>query len=103
MGEQVSGAQIDALNDSPPEQKSRTRDSRVDPSFRKYLNEKLGHLSTEERAVIEPVLIKYRSVFYEEGTNEFKGTDLVEHRIDTGDARPIRKPQIECHTRCATK
>jgi hypothetical protein len=53
----------------------------VNPSFRKYLDEKQGHLSTEERAAIEPVLIKYRTVFYVEVSNEFKGTDfLVVHK-----------------------
>jgi hypothetical protein len=32
-------------------------------------------------------------VFHDDEEAEFKGTDLVEHRIITGDARPIRKAQ----------
>ena len=36
--------------------------------------------------------MKYRHVFHEEGSNDFRGTDLVEHKIVTGDAKPIRKP-----------
>jgi hypothetical protein len=39
---------------------------------------------------MEPVLKRYRHVFHDE-SDEFKGTDLVEHLI-TGDAKPIRKP-----------
>jgi hypothetical protein len=35
--------------------------------------------------------MKYQQVFHREGSNEFKSTDLVEHRIVTGDAKPIRK------------
>ena len=39
---------------------------------------------------MEPILIKYRHIFHEEGS--FRGTDLVEHKIVTGNAKPIRKP-----------
>jgi hypothetical protein len=65
----------------------------TDPVFDEYLSDKLGYLNTEERAVMEPMLKKYRHVFHQEGSNEFKGTDLAEHEIVTGDARPIRKAQ----------
>jgi len=41
---------------------------------------------------MEPVLRKYRHVFHVKGSNDFRGTDLIEHRIVTGDAKPIRKP-----------
>jgi hypothetical protein len=34
---------------------------------------------------MEPVLMKYKHIFHREGSNAFKGTDLVEHRIVTGD------------------
>jgi hypothetical protein len=40
---------------------------------------------------MEPVLRKYRHIFHVEGSNDFRGTDLIEHRIITGDAKPIRK------------
>jgi len=43
--------------------------------------------------VIEPVLRQYRHVFHDEDKAEFKGADLVEQRIITGDAKPIRKAQ----------
>ena len=29
---------------------------------------------------MESILIKYRHIFHEEGSNDFRGTDLVEHR-----------------------
>jgi hypothetical protein len=40
---------------------------------------------------MEPVIRKYRKVFNDAEDHRFKGTDLVEHRIITGDAKPIRK------------
>jgi hypothetical protein len=58
-----------------------------------YLNGKLEHLTGEKRLVMEPFLMKYREVFHQECSNDFKGTDLVEHRIVKGDAKPIRKAQ----------
>jgi ASC-1-like (ASCH) protein len=61
------------------------------PLFKEYLKEKLEHSNTEERTVMEPVLRVYRHVFHQEGSNDFKGSALVEHKIVTGEARPIRK------------
>jgi hypothetical protein len=67
-------------------------DARKDKAeFDQYIQDRLGHLAAAERSVIEPVLWKYRSVFHKEGSNDFPCTDLVEHRIITGDARPIKK------------
>jgi hypothetical protein len=62
-----------------------------DTKYRQYLGSVLGHLTKQERAVLEPVLQKFRHVFHDDEDAEFKGTDLVVHRIITGDARPIRK------------
>jgi hypothetical protein len=56
------------------------------------MQDRLGHLTSAERAVMEPVLVKYRHAFLEEGSNDFRGTDLIGHKIVTGDAKPIRKP-----------
>jgi hypothetical protein len=36
-------------------------------------------------------LSRYSHVFYLDENSPFKGTDLVGHRIVTGNARPIRK------------
>jgi hypothetical protein len=41
---------------------------------------------------MEPVLRKYRHVFHVDGCNDFRGTDLIEHQIVSGEAKPIRKP-----------
>jgi hypothetical protein len=51
----------------------------------------LGHLSEEERAEVEPVLITYLHVFHGEVESDFRGTDVIEHRIITDDATRIRK------------
>jgi hypothetical protein len=62
-----------------------------DANFEQYLQDKLWHLSQVERSVMEPVLRKYRHVFHVHGSNDFKGTNLTEHRIIIGDAKLIRK------------
>jgi hypothetical protein len=49
-------------------------------------------------SIMEPVLVKYKHVFHEEGSNDFQDTDLGEHQIVTGDAKPIRKPPTEYHS-----
>jgi hypothetical protein len=64
----------------------------MDQTFKQYMKEGLAHLTHDERTVREPVLIRYRRVFHDEENIDFKGTDLVEHRIVTGDAKPIRRP-----------
>jgi hypothetical protein len=47
-----------------------------------YIGDKLGHLSSAERAVMEPILKMYQHVFHRERSNEFKSTDLVEQNCD---------------------
>jgi hypothetical protein len=42
--------------------------------------------------LIEPVLLKYAHVFHDEETNDFKGSDIIEHQILIGDSRPIKRP-----------
>jgi len=59
--------------------------------FREYVNQVLRHLPKQDREVMEPFLRKYRHVFHLYVDSPFPGTDLVEHRIGRGDARPIRK------------
>ena len=86
----------DSYRSSPcfvSDQVRRKRDATVGSKYSEYLDGVLGHLTRKESAVLEPVLRKYRHVFHDDEAAEFKGTDLVEHRIITGDARPIRKAQ----------
>jgi len=63
----------------------------TEAKYSKYLDSTLGHLTRKERIVLEPVLRKFRHVFHHDEDAELKGTDLVEHRIITGDAKPVRK------------
>jgi hypothetical protein len=57
------------------------------------LEGKLDQLSETDKQTIEPVLMKYAHVFHDEHTDDFKGTDVIEHQIILDDTRPIRKPQ----------
>jgi hypothetical protein len=43
--------------------------------------------------LIKPIQVKYAHVFHDEETNDYKGTNVMEHEIPIGDARPIRRPQ----------
>jgi hypothetical protein len=61
--------------------------------YNKLLNGKLECLKQEDKELIEPILIKYAHVFHDQGTNDFKGTNVIEHEIRMEDARPIRRPQ----------
>jgi len=63
----------------PPRQKKN------DASYQKLLSGKLDHLTLEDKQPIEPVLQKYAHVFHDEDTNDFKGTNFVEHQISVGD------------------
>jgi hypothetical protein len=91
VAEETSASLVVLINDSESQESSCKDGSVSDSSFRHYVRDKLGHLTQEERSVMELVLMKYRHVFHQEGSNDFKGTGLVKHRIVTGDAKPIRK------------
>jgi hypothetical protein len=96
VGEGMSAGLVSAINDGQKEGYARNRLNnkpmvKINESFKQYLNGTLGHLPQEERATLEPVLLRYRHVFYDEDTNYFRGTDVIEHRIITGEAAPIRK------------
>ena len=38
--------------------------------FKKYIDEKLAHLSHAEMKIIEPVLIKYAGIFHDDEDND---------------------------------
>jgi hypothetical protein len=63
--------------------------------YQKLLKVKLDYLTEKERQVIETLLFKHAHVFHDEETNDFPGTNIVEHRIPVGDVQPIRQPHIE--------
>ena len=56
------------------------------------MQNKLDHLSLEDREILEPVLVKYAHLFHDEETNDLKGTDVIEHEIQVGEAKPIKRP-----------
>jgi len=57
---------------------------------KKLLPGKLYHLADEDRRHIEPILRKYAHFFHDE-ENDFKCTNVMEHQIQVGDVKPIRK------------
>jgi hypothetical protein len=68
------------------------KDDRVNTrKFDEYLQDKLKHLDKKERSVLQPVLRKYKNVFYGLGSTELGSSNQVEHSIETGDAQPIKK------------
>ena len=97
VAEEVSEALVDRINagdrsnSSPPTPQHRKKNNRA--LYQKLLQGKLDHLPEVDRQLIEPVLLEYAHVFHDEETNDFKGTNVVEHQILVGDAQPIRRPQ----------
>jgi hypothetical protein len=85
---------VDRINSDSETPPKPCRKKRNEALYRKLLQEKLDHLFPEERRVIEPVLLKYAHVFHDEETNDFKCTDVIEHPILVGDARPIWRPEF---------
>ena len=59
-------------------------------NFEEYLNEKLTHLNKKDRNILETVL-RYKHLLYGLGSRELGCTSQIEHSIETGDARPIKK------------
>jgi hypothetical protein len=96
IAEEISENLVASINEDTgfgPQLKGDCRRKESSENFTKFVTEKLAHLTNKERSVMEPVLLRHHYVFHEEGSNDFKGTDLVEHQIIMGDAKPIRRPQ----------
>jgi hypothetical protein len=74
-------------------------------AIKRYLNglrniridEKLANLSSAERKILEPVLITYAGIFHNNEDNDFKSTNVLVHKIETGDATPIKRHLIKPH------
>jgi hypothetical protein len=96
VAEEVSESLIDRINTrteydpSSPTKPPRTKKNEA--LYNKLLRGKFDHLNSDERRHIEPVLLKYAHVFHDENTNDFKATQVMEHQILVGDAKPIRRP-----------
>ena len=85
---QVQGTQkLEGYNVSTIRRESTARQG----DFDKYLREKLAHLKGEERSLLELALRQYEHLFYGLKSEELGCTGQVEHSIETGDARPIKR------------
>ena len=97
VAEEVSEALIDGINIDKPQgtgsPNSPQKGARNKALYDKLLGGKLDHLNKNEKRLIEPVLQKYAHVFHDEETNDFKSTDVIEHKIVVTDPTPIRRPQ----------
>jgi hypothetical protein len=62
----------------------------VHKRFKKYIDEKLVHLSSAEKGNFK-TCFKYACIFHDDENNDFESTSIVVHKIETGDATPIKK------------
>jgi hypothetical protein len=96
MAEEISEEVVDAIN------KGETANAKFstkhgeengnDKLYQKVLVDKLDHFAPREKQLIEPVLKGFAHVFHDEDTNDFKSTNVREHRIIITDPTPIRRP-----------
>jgi len=97
LAEEVSEALIDGINIEKPQgtgsPNSPQQGARNKALYDKLLGGKLDHLNKNEKRLIEPVLQKYAHVFHDEETNDFKSTEVIEHKIVVTDPTSIRRPQ----------
>jgi hypothetical protein len=66
-------------------------EDRSEQDFESYLSRKLEHMAERDENCLRPVLRKYRHLFYQEGSTAIGCTSRIQHKIDTGDALPIKK------------
>ena len=96
VAQPVSEVEIEEINarDEPKKNSpcGKKENCRNEVLYKKLLTGKVDHLSIEDRRHIEPVLTKYAHVFHDENVNDFKCTNVVQHEIQVGDSKPIRKP-----------
>jgi hypothetical protein len=95
--EEISEPLIDSINagcksdaDSPTKPR-RGKENEV--LYNILLKGNLHHLSHEDRQLIKPILLNYAHLFHDEETDDFPGTNVIEHEILVGDAQPIRRSQ----------
>jgi len=55
----------------------------------------IGPFTPEEKDLIESGILKYAHVFHDEDTNDFNGTDIIEHHTIVDNVPPIRRPQYQ--------
>jgi hypothetical protein len=82
--EEVSEPLVEKINANSdfPTRPSRKKENEA--LYQKLLQNKLDHLSQEDRQILEPILLKYSHIFHDKATNDFKGTSVIEHQIPVG-------------------
>jgi len=92
IAQQVSEDLIDKINaESESDADKLLTRKKNEALYKKLLPGKLDHLTNEDRQHIEPILKKYAHLFHDEEENDFKCTNMMEHQIQVGDKKPIRK------------
>jgi len=93
VAQQVSEELIDKINaESESDTDKPLTRKKNEALYKKLLLGKLDHLTNEDRRHIEPIQEKYEHLFHDEEENDFKRTNEMEHQIQVGDIKPIRKP-----------
>ena len=70
---------------------SDSHENRIPPYLRELYDKSICGKFVEEKAVIESLLVQYQDIFSKDET-DLGRTHLIEHEIDTGNARPIKQP-----------
>jgi hypothetical protein len=93
VAEEISEKIVDAINaEKTTDTGFLTRKRANSRLYCKLLKDKLDHLDSKEKGLIEPVLKRFAYVFHDEETHDFKSTTLVEHQIIVTGPTPIRHP-----------
>jgi len=73
-----------------PREKPSRADARAVPDYLRCMFPTEGVLSADELRALEDLVMEYEDIFVEpDGSPGF--TDLIAHKIDTGDAKPIKQ------------
>jgi len=92
VAQQVSEELIDKINAESESDSDRPLTRKKNEAlYKKLLPGKLDHLTNEERRHTEHILEKYAHIFHDDGENDFKCTNEMEHQIYVGEVKLIRK------------
>ena len=70
---------------------SDSHENRIPPCLRELYDKSICGKFDEQKAVIESLLVQYQDMFSKDET-DLGRTHLIEHEIDTGNARSIKQP-----------
>ncbi|KAK3087903.1 hypothetical protein FSP39_012309 [Pinctada imbricata] len=81
----------ETMNSSCKTESSSDNDQRVPPHLQSLYDESESTLTNEEKKKLENLLTKHSETFSKH-ENDIGLTNVVYHKIDTGDSRPIKQP-----------